>query len=311
MPGRLKEAATKTACSSCGFQDFHMDRVRGEQICTTCGSVISAHIIDPGPEWRSFTSEEYNARARTGSPANLMLPDKGLSTMIGWTDKDASGRSISGSRRAQIYRMRKWQRRSIFSQTDKRNLSLALMEMNRMASQLGIPRDIKETASQVYRVSLSKRLIRGKSISSMAAASLYIACRIHKVPRRLDEVTEEAGMDRYKLGKAVRHIVRYTGIKLPLPSAIYLVPRISSEVGMGGTAVKEAISIITRAQEYGITAGKDPGGIAAAALYIAGVITDDRFTQREIAAAACVTEVTIRNRYKELVLKLNLTNFQT
>ncbi|MFW9850664.1 MAG: transcription initiation factor IIB family protein [Candidatus Thorarchaeota archaeon] len=309
MVGRLKEVARKIACSSCGSQEFHIDRVRGEQICTACGSVLSSNIIDPGPEWRSFTSEEYNTRARTGSPENLMLPDKGLATVISWADKDASGNSISGNKRAQLYRMRKWQRRSVFSQSDRRNLSLALMEMSRMTSQLGIPRDIQETASKVYRVSLKKKLIRGKSISSMVAASIYIACRIHRVPRLLNEVTVEAGMDRYKLGKAVRHIVRYTEIKLPLPSAIYLIPRISSEIGMSGDAVKEAISIITRAKESGITAGKDPGGIAAAALYIAGVITDDRFTQREIAEAACVTEVTIRNRYKELVLKLNLTNF--
>ncbi|MHA1906896.1 MAG: transcription initiation factor IIB [Candidatus Thorarchaeota archaeon] len=310
MVEQLNESTKKSACPNCGAQDFHMDRVRGEQVCTACGSVLSSNIIDPGPEWRSFTAEEYNARARTGSPANLMLPDKGLSTVIGWTNKDASGRSISGSRRAQIFRLRKWQRRSISSQTDRRNLSLALTDMNRIASQLGIPQDIKETASKVYRVALSKKLIRGKSISSMVAASLYIACRIHKVPRRLDEVTKEAGMDRYKLGKSVRHILRYTGIKLPVPSAIYLVPRISSEIGMSGNAVKEAISIITRAVKSGITAGKDPGGIAAAALYIAGVITENRFTQREIAEAACVTEVTIRNRYKELVLKLNLGNFQ-
>ena len=202
--------------------------------------------------------------------------------------------------------MRKWHRRSIFSQSQTRNLSIALSDMDRLASQLGIPHDIKETSSKVYRKALMKKLVRGRSIESMVAASLYISCRAHKVPRRLDEICEVAGIERSKLGQAVRHIIRYTDIKLPIPSATNLLPRISSDAGIGGKTVQEAARIISKAQEIGLTAGKDPGGIAAAALYIAGILTDERHTQREIADAASVTEVTVRNRYKEMVKKMKL-----
>ncbi|MFW9848267.1 MAG: transcription initiation factor IIB [Candidatus Thorarchaeota archaeon] len=294
-------------CSICGSDELQMDRVRGEQVCTDCGSVMSSNLMDPGPEWRSFTAEEYNARARTGAPINLMLPDKGLATQISWSNKDASGKPLSGIKRAQLYRMRKWHRRSIISHSEKRNLALALRELERLASQLGIPREIKERASRVYRIALSKKLVRGSSIDSVVAAALYIACRMYKVPRRLDEVSKEAGIVRSKLGQSVRRILRYTDVKLPLPSAINLIPRISSQIGMNGRTVQKAVSIISRARKEGITAGKDPGGVAAAALYIAGIITEERHTQREIAEAASVTEVTVRNRYKEIVRKLEIT----
>ena len=299
-------AAQINSCPVCGSNELHQDRQRGEQICRTCGSVITSNMIDSGPEWRAFTAEERNARARTGSPMSLLLPDKGLSTTMGWSNRDASGRQIGGSKRAQLYRMRKWHRRSIFSQSQTRNLSIALSDMDRLASQLGIFRDIKETASKIYRRALARKLVRGRSIESMVAASLYISCRLHQVPRRLDEVCKEANIERSKLGQAVRHIIRYTDLKLPIPSATNLLPRISSDAGISGKTVQEAAGIINKAKEIGLTAGKDPGGIAAAALYIAGILSDDRHTQREIAVAARVTEVTVRNRYKEMVKKMKL-----
>jgi len=293
-------------CSNCGGNDFYEDSKRGESICTNCGCVLSAHIMDTGPEWRAFTAEERNARARTGSPMSLTMADKGLATTISWGNRDANGRSIKGSRRAAIYRMRKWQIRTLAHSSQHRNLSLAMSEMDRLCSQLGIPRETKETAALIYRKALNKRLVRGRSIEGMVSAAIYLSCRIHKIPRQLDEMVAEARVNRKSLAHCVRLIIRHVDVHIPIPSANDLMPRISSDLGMSGKTVQTATKIINAAKKKGITAGKDPGGIAAASLYIAGIIEDDRRTQREIAKASNVTEVTVRNRYKELANDLNI-----
>lgn len=294
-------------CVGCGESLFTKDYIRGEQICTTCGLVASDHAADRGPEWRAFTAEERDARARTGAPMKLTIADKGLSTMIDWRGRDASGRALTSKTRAAIYRMRKWHIRSRVHDSKHRNLSIAMSEMERLSSQLGIPRDAKETAALIYRKSLTKRLIRGRSIESVVAASIYLACRIHRIPRRLDEIVAEGKMTRKQIGHAVRLVLSQVKINVPLASAGDLLPRLSSDLGLDGRTVRRATEIITRAQKERITIGKDPGGIAGAALYIAGILEEDRRTQREIAQVSRVTEVTIRNRYKELVRSLGIS----
>ncbi|MHA1883258.1 MAG: transcription initiation factor IIB [Candidatus Thorarchaeota archaeon] len=294
-------------CSICGGIEFYEDSSRGENICTSCGCVMETKIVDTGPEWRAFTAEERNARARTGSPMTLTMADKGLATTIGWSDRDANGRAIAASNRAAIYRMRKWQIRTLVHSSQHRNLSIAMSEMDRLSSQLGVPRETKETAALIYRKALTKRLVRGRSIEGMVAASLYLSCRIHKIPRQLDEIVTEARVNRKELGQCVRLVLRNVPIHVPIPSANDLMPRISADLALDGKTLQTAMGIINQAREKGITAGKDPGGLAAAALYIAGIIEDDRRTQREIAEASNVTEVTVRNRYKDLASNLRIT----
>jgi transcription initiation factor TFIIB len=251
--------------------------------------------------------EEKAARARTGAPMSLMIPDKGLSTTIGWSMRDASGRALKGSTRAAMYRMRKWQIRSIAHNSEIRNLSIALRELDRLASNLGVSRDAKDTASFIYRKALSKRLVRGRSIEGMMSGAVYIACRMHKTPRQLDELANESVSTRREIGKCVRQLIRYLNLKVPIPSATNLIPRVAAELKLEGRTTIRAGSIIHDAKKNGITAGKDPGGIAGAAIYIAGILEEDRRTQREIAEAVNVTEVTIRNRYKELARKLKIS----
>jgi transcription initiation factor TFIIB len=304
---KLAHTNRKGVCLGCGQSLFTEDYSRGENTCTVCGLVVSECIADRGPEWRAFTAEERNSRARTGAPSTLTIADKGLATMIDWRNRDASGKALTSSTRAAIYRMRKWHIRSRLHSSEHRNLSVAMNEMKRLSSQLGIPRDVRETSASIYRKALAKKLVRGRSIESVVAASIYLACRIHRIPRRLDEVVSETNLDRKKIGQSVRLIVTQTNLNVPLPSAKDLIPRLSSDLFLEGRTVNKATEIIKEAKERYITMGKDPGGIAGAALYIAGILEDDRRTQREIANVSRVTEVTIRNRYKELVRVLGIT----
>jgi len=297
----------KEVCMGCGQSTFTKDYARGERTCSVCGLVASDRTADTGPEWRAFTAEEKNARARVGAPATYTIADKGISTMIDWRNRDASGKAIKSTTRAAMYRMRKWHIRSRLHSSQHRNLSIAMSEMKRLSSQLGIPRDVRETAALLYRKALITKLVRGRSIESVVAASIYLACRIHRIPRPLDEIVAETNVDRKKVGYAVRLVVSRVNVNVPLPSAKDLIPRMSSDLMLEGRTVKKATEIINQAKERYVTIGKSPGGIAGAALYIAGILEDDRRTQREIAQASRVTEVTIRNRYKELVRVLGIT----
>ncbi|MCK4848115.1 MAG: transcription initiation factor IIB, partial [Candidatus Heimdallarchaeota archaeon] len=179
-------------CKNCGSIDIVADGNRGELICEKCGYVLETRLIDEGPEWRAFNSEERDKRSRVGSPSTFSVHDKGLSTIIGYENRDTFGNKLTASRRAQIYRLRKWQIRTRVHSSMDRNLAFAMSEMDRLASQLGIPRNVKETAAIIYRKAIEKRLVRGRSIEAMVAATIYASARVRRVPRTLDEIAKES-----------------------------------------------------------------------------------------------------------------------
>ncbi|MFX1485724.1 MAG: transcription initiation factor IIB [Promethearchaeota archaeon] len=295
-----------TTCPECGNTKLVRDYARAEIICINCGVVIRSRIIDNGPEWRAFDSEQKEKRARVGAPMTYTIHDKGLSTMIDWRNRDSYGKDISPKKRAQIYRLRKWQRRIRISDATERNLAFALSELDRMASHLGLSRNVREAAAMLYRQAVEQKLIRGRSIEGVTAAALYAACRQCKVPRTLDEIAEVSHVSKKDVGRGYRFIARELRIAVPPTNPTYYIPRFASELNLTGEVQSKAIEILKLASENGLTSGRGPTGVAAAALYIASVISNERRTQRDVAEVTKVTEVTVRNRYKELVEKLNL-----
>jgi len=293
-------------CPECSSTDIIIDSRRGERTCSNCGLVIADKEIDQGPEWRSFTSDELNKRSRVGSPITYTVHDKGLSTMIDWHDKDYYGKTLSPRKKAQVHRLRMWHIRTRVHSSIDRNLAFAMNELDRLSSQLGIPRGVKESSAVFYRKAIDKKLIRGRSIEAMIAAAIYAACRLLKVPRTLDEIARYSRVNRKELGRCYRLILRELNIKIPTADPIEFIPRFGAELELSGRTQKRAAEIIKRAGEYGLTAGKDPTGLAAASIYISAILEGERRTQREIAEVAHVTEVTVRNRYKELVKVLNI-----
>jgi len=296
-----------TVCPECGCKEVIFDHERGEFVCTGCGLVLYEHVVDRGPEWRAFTREEKERRARTGAPLTLTIHDKGLSTLIDWRNKDASGKDLSLSERIHAYKLRKWHMRVRMHTSADRNLVQAMNELERLASLMDLPQTVKESAALLYRIALESGMIRGRSISAMVAAVLYAACRIHGIPRKLDEVARESRISKKELGKYYRllyGILKKTPYAIPFSDPLNFVKRFGSELNVSGLTIQKAIDILKKAKEKGLTAGKDPTGLAAAALYLAAIVTGERRTQREVAEVARVTEVTIRNRYKELVSAL-------
>ena len=293
-------------CPECGSNHLSKDYSRAELVCRNCGFILDENMIDQGPEWRAFDNEQREKRARTGSPMTYTIHDKGLSTSIGWTNRDAYGKSIPTKNRAQLYRLRKWQRRVRISDATERNLALALSGIDRLSSGMGLPRTVRETAAMIYRKAALKNLVRGRSIPGVTAASIYAACRQCHVPRTLDETSSIANISRKEIGRTYRFVSRELGLKLLPTSPEDYVSRFCGELKLSSTVRVKTLKILQDAARGELTSGRGPTGMAAASLYIACVLCGERRTQREVADIAGVTEVTIRNRYKELTQKLNM-----
>jgi len=282
------------------------DEFRGEYICTETGEVVEDKVIDQGPEWRAFTPEEREKRSRTGSPLSPTIHDGGLSTMIDWRDRDASGKKLEMKRRLEVMRWRKWQIRTRIQNSIDRNITQAAGELERIADQLGLPRAVKERAATIYRQAVEKGVVRGRAVESVVAAALYAACRIFRIPRTLDEIAQYTKTSKKEVARCYRLLVRELNVKIPIADPIDFVPRIASALGLSGKVIKKAMEILEEAKKRGLTAGKDPAGLAAAAVYTAAQLYDERRTQKDVARVAGVTEVTVRNRYKELIQYLRI-----
>jgi transcription initiation factor TFIIB len=297
-------------CSECGGRALIWDPDSGEEVCGGCGLVISEPALYTGPEWGAFTHIEEESRSRVGLPLSFSIHDKGLTTVIARIGKDAYGRNIPLDTKLQMLRLRRWQIRSSCQSSVDRNLSQAMTELSRLSDRLHTPAPVKEKAAVIYRKALDQGLVEGRSISAIAAASLYAACRMTQTPRTLREMAGVGTIDRKEIARCYRILLQGLNLRMPVPSAQLRVPRIAAKVDIGENTQRKAIEILGEAERLKITVGKDPMGLAASALYIACVINGENRTQEMIAEAAGVTEVTIRNRYQELKRVLDLDRFK-
>jgi len=293
-------------CPECSSKTLVHDSDTGETICGDCGLVLFEQMLDKGPEWRAFTQQEKASRSRVGSPTSYSIHDKGLSTNIGQVDRDAFGRKLPLTTRLQMWRLRKWQIRSRVHSSIDRNLAQAMNELERLSSKVSISPPIKEKAAVAYRKALDKGLVRGRSINAVAAAALYAACRKSGSPRTLREIAEASLVDKKDVARCYRLLLQELDFHMPTSDPLTYISKIAEKTGISGKTQGAAIAILRLARQKRVSAGKDPMGLAAAALYIACLQNAERKTQKEISEAAGVTEVTVRNRYKDLVRKLNL-----
>ncbi|HIK01749.1 TPA: transcription initiation factor IIB [archaeon] len=292
-------------CPECNSESVSFDSKRAETVCNKCGIVIDERQIDTTQEWRAFDYEQRKKRDRTGSFLTYTRHDKGLSTSIG--DQGYSDLyKLSPSKRASFYRLKRWHKQ--VSTATERNLRFALSELDRISSTLSLPKNIRETTALIYRKAVTKGLVRGRSMESVVAAALYAACRKHNVPRTLDEIAEASNVKKREIGRTYRFITRELKIKLLPTSPIDYISRFSSSLKLSPSVQEEAIKILKQAQEHDLVSGRGPTGVAAAAIYVSSTLSNEKRTQREVAEVAGVTEVTIRNRYKELIDELGIAD---
>ena len=289
-----------TTCPECSGR-LVTDTEHGETVCDDCGLVVEEDGIDRGPEWRAFNSGERDSKSRVGAPTTNMMHDKGLSTNIGWQDKDAYGKSLSTRQRQKMQRLRTWNERFRTRDSKERNLKQALGEIDRMASALGLPSNVRETASVIYRRALNEDLLPGRSIEGVSTSCVYAAARQAGVPRSLDEIADVSRVEKNEIARTYRYVVRELGLEVQPADPESYVPRFASGLELSDEAEHRARGLLRNAKEKGVHSGKSPVGLAAAAVYAAALLTNEKTTQAAVSDVADISEVTIRNRYHELL----------
>ena len=302
----VKKVNPKEMCPRCGQGKLVTDNESGEMFCSKCGFVITEKLQESGPEWRSFTQDEHGDRARAGAPTSLTMHDMGLATIINPINKDASGRPLTASMKSTIERLRTWDSRSQVHEPVDRNFRQAFSELDRLKDKLALSDAVIEKTAYIYRKALDKGLVRGRSIPGLVAASLYAACRNTETPRTLSDVANGINIKRKDVARCYRLLLRELDLKMPVVDPIKGVSRIASIADLNEKTKRKALEFLKEATRIEVSAGKDPMGLAAAALYLACVMMGENKTQKDIAQAAGVTEVTIRNRYKGLKEALKL-----
>lgn len=275
-------------CPECGSKSVITDSKHAELYCADCGIVIDENIVDLGPEWRSYDEEQAAKRIRTGPPMSYRIHDKGLGTPT--PGLPARTRRLRG----------------ISIDSSDKTLAFALVEIDRMACALGLPNNIKEATSVIYRRAMKKNLIKGRSIEELVSAMLYITCRQYGVPRTLKEVAAVSRSPLKKIRRSYIFLLRRLEIKLAPADPARYIPRFCSKLGLSGEIRERAIEILRDDKGTGVAKGWGPIGTAAAAIYIATVLSGEYRTEKEIAKVAGTTEITIRDRYKELIKRLEI-----
>lgn len=282
-------------CPACNKPSLVIDENTGEKVCSTCGVVISENRESGGPEWRTFANDG-GSKSRVGSGTSITIHDMGLSTMISPVNIDATGKPLSSTMKKSIDRLRTWNSRSQVNSSSDKNLRQALSEMGKLKDKLSLTDAVIEKAAYTYRKANEKKLVKGRSVNGLVAACIYAACRDAETPRTLDDVADGINVRRKDVARCYRLIFRELDLKVPIADPVNGVARIASEAGLGEKTKRKAIALLNKAKKIGMAAGKDPMGLAAAALYLACITDGGNTTQRNISDASGVTEVTIRNR---------------
>ncbi len=290
----------RTSCPVCG-NSLIGDNEKGEQVCPKCGYVTNAPA-DLGPEWKAMDLEEKNRRVRVGAPTTLALHDMGLTTEISRSMRDSHGKSLDPAMRATTERMRKWQSRSRTINSEERGLANVLTKIGELCQTLNLPDNVAETAAQIYRTSAKMKVAKSKSILGMTAATVYLACRKCGVSRTLKEVARAAGMEKGSVARYFRLVLKEVEKEyVPPPSVEKYISKLINTAKIDPRVEHLALTLSAKTSDSKISSGKAPAGLAAAYVYLSSVLVGEHLPQREVAEFAEVTEVTVRNRCREIL----------
>lgn len=294
-------------CSTCNIEENKMvtDSVSGEIVCSNCGTVVMDGIEENGKEWRNFNDAETD-KSRIGMPFSLAVHDMNLSTIIGKTNKDSTGQLIDSEMQAKMNRLRIWDSRTLFRDSSSRNFTTAFMLLDKLKDKLGLSPSVVEKTAYTYRKVQEARLVRGRTIGATLVACLYMSCRELGVSRTIDELAEASYISRKAIAKIYRDIVFHLQRKIPQINCFQCIERIANKMQLSERTTRHARDLMKKALDLEFSAGKDPMGFAGAVLYVSLQMDGKTIRQVDLADAAGVTEVTIRNRAKELKNKLHL-----
>jgi transcription initiation factor TFIIB len=281
------------------------DSSRGEVLCSRCGMVVADKVEDT-TEQRSYTLEDYDNNTRTGMASALSIHDKGLSTIIGNTNRDASGNFISSQMKSTFNRLRTWDSRSRSNSQD-RNLRTAFTVLGTIKSKLDLSDNVIERAAYLYRKAINKNITRGRTITGMILSALCVSCREANVPRTLQEIADASNISFKNLSRHYRVFINALDLQVISFNPSEFVSKIGTAVGLSEKAKRDALGILFSVQKKGITDGKNPVSLAATAIFLSGILNEEKITQDKISDVSGVSTVTIRNNAKILRKKMALT----
>ncbi|MDP9493507.1 MAG: transcription initiation factor IIB [Thermoproteota archaeon] len=294
-------------CSTCNIKEDRLvtDVVSGEIVCSNCGTVVIDGIEEIGKEWINPKDHETD-KSRIGMPFSLAVHDMNLSTIIGKTNKDSAGQLIDSGMQARMNRLRIWDSRTMYRDSSSRNFTTAFVLLGKLKDKLSLTPSIVEKTAYTYRKVQEDGLIRGRTIGAVLVACLYITCREQGVSRTIDELAEASNIRRKAIAKIYRDIVFHLERKIPQVNCFQCIDKIANKIELNEITTRHARDLMKKVLEQEFSAGKDPMGFAGAVLYVSLQMEGKTVRQIDIADAAGVTEVTIRNRAKELKSKLHL-----
>jgi transcription initiation factor TFIIB len=306
-PSSSYSTITAITCPVCNKGKAITDAESGEIICSNCGIVISDKIQESNrPEWSAFSVEEMNAKSRTGVSTSLSRHDMGLATIIGKTDRDASGHKIDIAMHSRMDRLRTWDYRT--QSSTHRNIRQAFNWLDVFKDKLVLSDAVVEKSAYIYRKAQERGLVRGRTISTVLAAAAYIACREMGVSKTLKDISAAGDIRHKYLSRAYRLLIVELDLKVPIVDSMKCIAKVANKVSLSEKTKRQAMSIMNDVAKNGISAGKDPMGLAATVLYLSSLKTGENITQHDISNAAGITEVTLRNRVKDLRSQLDLNN---
>jgi len=297
-------STTLAKCPSCSNEKIITDSESGEIICVKCGRVITDKLQEIGPERRTFSTDETDVMTRTGVPQSLARHDMGLSTIIGRTDRDATGNKLDAAMRTRMNRLATWDMRSQLHTPRDRSLRQAFFQLDVLKDKIGLSDSMVEKTAYIYRKAQSRKLTRGRTVSGVLAAAVYIACREMGAHRTLDDIATACNVKRKELSKDFRMLHTRLDLTIPQQDPMKCIAKVASKAKLSEKTKRQAAQIMRNVTREEISAGKDPMGLAATVLYLSSIKNGETITQSNITEAAGVTEVTVRTRAKELRNKL-------
>ena len=291
------------AYANCMHFSSVTDEERGEVLCSGCGLVLVEKSVD---NLHPFTSSKdgQTGTSSIGPSSSLTMYDKGLYTVIG-ANKDSAGNQIHGKTKSTFSRLRIWDKRSK-STSSSRNMSNAFTTLDSMRAKLGIPENTSEKAAYLYRKAKAKELARGRSVTPLIAASLYVACRESGIPRSLNDIAKAANIKRKILSRMVRVFVKKMDLNLQQYDEISFISRICNSLGISEKTKREAIEILQNLKEARFSEGKNPVALAASSVYVSVLQNKEPVIQTKLAKEAGISAVTVRNLTSEIKKKLKL-----
>ena len=270
------------------------DESRGEIICGPCGQVLSDGISSSDAKPR-YTLDNFLANSQTGPKSSLTVYDRGLSTIIGARNVDFAGRRISSDTFSRFKSMRVWDSRSRSKNTTGRNLIPALLLLDGVKQKLGLSSAITEHIAFIYRKASTLGLIRGRGVSEVMAASVYVACRENGIPWSLEEVANTLNITKKKVSRCYRVLINQLDLKTELANPLDCLSKFCSLLGISEKTKRHAFGILKQANSTRVLSGSKPAVICGGALYLACIVNDEYKSQLKIAEKIRVSAPSIRN----------------